>query len=129
MLVTTVAFGLVGGAVDFAVPGLLSADARALRAALENASFADARDLMGLTYSCLVLFVFGGLYFLKSWARAASVVLMLIGAMYEITWQYQVWSGWAHAMNHVHLLLWGALLAMSYSGALNDSFTTKATNG
>ena len=77
---------------------------------------------VGLLVASIIGFI--GLFLFKAWARLLNVVLCF--SLFAV-WPaigYNVSSGWAQAFSDFGMLLWGAVIALSYFSSLSARFAT-----
>jgi hypothetical protein len=125
LLVTSLVSGLIGGVLDLAVPGIVPEafwQAQA-EAAGEEFTPADIALLIGgLLVLVAALVSLYGLYLFRGWApRLALAVSVGTVVLYPLG-GVSVSSGWAGALMEISTMLWGAVLAFTYSAPLKDRF-------
>ena len=125
LLLASLVLGLAGAVIDVFAPGLVP---EVLWQALADVTGEDA------TWKDYVLMVAGvvllaaavvsvyGLYLFRRWAPAYSVIVTVATIpLYPMT-NVSISSGWAVRLTEVSMMLWGAVLALAWSGPIAERF-------
>jgi hypothetical protein len=127
LVVGSIALAVLGGAVDYFVPGLLPAaleNAYEAYATAEEPTVSHALTLGGLALLLLIGAVVGtiGLLLFKPWGRRLSLWLSALAMLSHPFVDPVVSSGWATMFTETSMMLWGAALAMAYFAEIKVKF-------
>ncbi len=124
LILASVIAGLVGSFLDLAFPQLVPESLATAFEALPPPSVAAI-----ISVSMLVLVTFGGaiaatigLYLFQLWARPLALWMTVLGLLFHPLFDVSLQSGWAQLLLDVSSLLWGAVLAMSYTSSIRERF-------
>lgn len=123
-IVASVATGVLGGALDLLLPGLLPDGIEVVRevprAEIEAAVSVQLLSFLGFVIQMTAAV---GLFLFKPWARGFALAITAANLLFYPLYGVQARSNWSHLLLDVSTMLWGAVLATGYVSSLAGRFT------